>query len=355
MLLQRYYSDSQLQLNSKPTPQPKTSPHNFISPSPVTPSYGQSLLRSPRSFAASSRPIPFPSPLALKSSPMTPKNTTHYPYSSSSQKPQSPRQHTSLRSPITPRDMRNSAILPPSSPVNNSRVPCSPMGPVGRSLLASPASPKSPMDLSLRTSAASFRYHGKSPLASRSLNLPPSPVTSNDSASQSPKPLQLLSRQSSNENLSTSPLLRAYLANNKCNGGSNIFRPLPDKSNNITVLGLLSDSTTSTTPPQTPSSKDRIQLADAELEGIYRLPNTSVSAAVAANHQQHSMPEPQSKPESLIKLPSIDTPMDFSRLLANCQPRMGGLPRPADGLPRPRAVLGSSLMSPNFTSSQDRF
>ena len=363
MLLQRYYSDSQLQVSSKATP------HNFISPlgpisnqhspsssnntsshhqhSPSSTAVANSLLRgSPRhppfSLLSSSsnngtnntpRPTPFPpSPLALKSSPVTTPSYNHKTLTIS----QSPHNPNLLRSPITPRgDRRNAAILPPSSPNagvaaakyrgSSSAVPCSPMGPVGRSLLASPASPRSPIDLSLRPpsySSAASRFHGKSPLASRSLNLPPSPVTSTDS-SQSPKPLQLLS--SGGNNPSTSPLLRAYLANNKSHqngatatigsGGNSLFKPLvphADKSNNITVIGLLSDSgsaTTTTTPPATPKSGPKTpKTLDKDyvgIEGIYRLPPSSDT------HHQHE----EEKPESLIKLPSIETPMDFSRLL----------------------------------------
>jgi len=309
VLLQRYYSDSQLQINSIPKPNP-TSAHSFINPSSIIspqPQPSSGLNRSPRQHSAfvtpNPRSAPIPSPLALKSSPMTPYN------SYSQHKPQSPKQHVPLRSPVTPRDLRNSSILPPTSPVNKygRGMPCSPMGPVGRSLLSSPASPRSPIDLSLRPSLRHLQ-HGRSPLASRSLNLPPSPVTSSET-SQSPKPLQLLK---SNSDSATSPLLRAYLANNKSANSSSLFKPVvPEQSNHITVIGLLGADAT---PPRTPTANKThgydetppvIETVD-DLDGIYRLPSSAASNSVV-----------QSKPESLIKLPSIDNPMDFSRLLSS--------------------------------------
>ena len=351
VLLQRYYSDSALQLSSQPKPHPspvqnklipsplhnkplpsplcnrtqpsplqnRSSPsqnHSFASPNPVgalssprnLPAYSYSPRPSPRSSA-----VPFPSPLALKSSPLT--------------VPLSPRQRNSLlRSPVTPRDLRNAAILPPSSPGGGGRsrysrgVPCSPMGPVGRSLLASPASPRSPMDLSVRPTPASLRQqHGRSPLASRALNLPPSPITSTDS--NSPKPLPL----SKNSETSSSPLLRAYLANNK----SRIFKPIPTGGGEgVTVIGLMSSmggsengsdsgggGVNTTTPPPTPGGgliqrEDSVSSSASELAGIFsHQPGSPLDASTTLP------PPPQSQPESLIRLPSIDTPMDFSSLL----------------------------------------
>ena len=314
VLLQRYYSDSALQLSSlaKPAPTPslhKPAPapslfkpnhspsfhsHSFASPNPVgshhSPRHHYS--NSPR---PSPRAVPFPSPLALKSSPLT--------------NPISPRQRTSLlRSPVTPRDLRNAAILPPS-PGSKNRVPCSPMGPVGRSLLASPASPRSPMDLSVRPT---FRHHGRSPLASRALNLPPSPITSTDSNSPKPHPLSKNSETSS-------PLLRAYLANNK----SRIFKPIPSSGGEgVTVIGLEGGSTT---PPPTPGATrpDSASSSATELDGIFC----------------HS--EEQSKPQSLVRLPSIDTPMDFSSLLKDSRFAYRG---PSSA----RHVTPTSLVTPTF-------
>ena len=73
---------------------------------------------------------------------------------------------------------------------------------------SAPASPRAPIDLSVRPPHSAPRGLGRSPLASRSLQLPPTPPDS--------------SLMKSNLNESTSPLLRAYLANNK----NRIFKPI---------------------------------------------------------------------------------------------------------------------------------
>jgi len=148
VLLQRYYSDSALHADS-----PARQAYTFNSPSSVP--------HSPT----------IPSPL-IKSSPapqVVPEFTRHAPLVSPRNASIVSPRRAPIRSPVTPRDCRNSAILPPQSPYHRT-IHCSPMGPVGRSLLTSP---RSPMDLTTRTSRI-----GRSPLASRSLNLPPSPLPS---------------------------------------------------------------------------------------------------------------------------------------------------------------------------------
>jgi len=245
-----------------------------------------------------------PSPL-IKSSPQT--------------VPMSERHYTPMRSPITPRDLRNSSILPPNSPTRSKLLTCSPMGPVGRSLLSSPASPRAPIDLTTRPSRI-----GRSPLASRSLNLPPSPPEKNSS-----KPNSLLKANAGNEH--SSPLLRAYLANNK----NRTFKPilsssttleegvsiLPFDNDNITAmlspstsistLSILSSPATSmsgspcsssqSSPPPTISPDGSTNSSSAsELEGIFG----------------HTLPRP-TLPVSKIALQNDrDTPLDFSGLLS---------------------------------------
>ena len=295
VLLQRYYSDSALNALS-PIPV-----HSFISPSPAP------LKQSPRANGYSPRAVPFPSPLAMISSPLA--------------QPLSPRQRTTLRSPVTPRDLRNAAILPPSSPVNKCRVPCSPMGPVGRSLLASPASPRSPIDLSIRPSR--HQGIGRSPLASRSLNLPPSPITSTDS--NSPKPLP----QRSGEQAS-SPLLRAYLANNK----NRIFKPMPGNGEKVTVIGLEAKTTT---PPPTPGGPNSFHQSQesrsSELDSF--LSNLTKQKA-------HSQPY-NTNPEYCLRLPSIESPMDFSCLLKDTSRT------PSHQM----QARSSSLVMPNFNEDSN--
>ena len=232
----------------------------------------------------------------------------------------SERQYTPMRSPITPRDLRNSSILPPNSPTRSKLLTCSPMGPVGRSLLSSPASPRAPIDLTTRPSRL-----GRSPLASRSLNLPPSPPEKNTGNSQS-----LLKANATNEN--SSPLLRAYLANNK----HRIFKPILSSgttleegvsilpfdnidnavatlspSTSISTLSILSSPATSysgspcsssqnSPPPTTSPDGSTTSSSASELDGIFggALPRPSIPVSKQA---------PQNNRE---------TPLDFSGLLS---------------------------------------
>jgi len=273
---------------------------SILSPNSSRPSSSQAVPQSPRPTYSPLHPSPL-----IKSSPQT--------------VPVSERHYTPMRSPITPRDLRNSSILPPNSPTRSKLLTCSPMGPVGRSLLSSPASPRAPIDLSTRPSRI-----GRSPLASRSLNLPPSPPEKNTSKTHS------LLKANVNEN--SSPLLRAYLANNK----NRIFKPILSSgttleegvsilpfdctehsnvtlspSTSISTLSLLSSPVTSTmsspcsssrsSPPPTISPDGSTNSSSAsELEGIFGKP----------------LSRPTLPPSKKGAQSNKDTPLDFSGLLS---------------------------------------
>lgn len=273
---------------------------SILSPNSSRTSSPQAVPQSPRPTYSPLHPSPL-----TKSSPQT--------------VPVYERQYTPMRSPITPRDLRNSAILPPNSPTRSKLLTCSPMGPVGRSLLSSPASPRAPIDLTTRPSRI-----GRSPLASRSLNLPPSPPEKNTSKTHS-----LLK---ANVNESSSPLLRAYLANNK----NRTFKPILSSgatleegvsilpfdcsdsntvtlspSTSISTLSLLSSPATSTTgspcssnrssPPPTISPDGSTNSSSAsELEGIFGKP----------------LPRPVLPPSKKAPQNNRETPLDFSGLLS---------------------------------------
>lgn len=248
VLLQRYYSDSALHADS-----PARQAYTFNSPSSVP--------HSPT----------IPSPLT-KSSPasqVVPESPRNPPIVSPRRAPIISPRRPPIRSPVTPRDCRNSAILPPQSPYHRT-IHCSPMGQVGRSLLTSP---RSPMDLTTRTSRI-----GRSPLASRSLNLPPSPLPSAKTSlnlpsspilpgvkksptiklspvlppvRKSPSTIKLspvsLLKPSDRLDQNSSPLLRAYLANNK----NRIFKPIAAQTDSTS-----SPMTTASNPPSTTSSSN---------------------------------------------------------------------------------------------------
>jgi len=268
---------------------------------------------SPRTASSQAVPqSPRPTYSPLHPSPLT--------RSSPQTVPVSERHYTPMRSPITPRDLRNSSILPPNSPTRSKLLTCSPMGPVGRSLLSSPASPRAPIDLTTRPSRI-----GRSPLASRSLNLPPTPPEKNTSKTHS------LLKANVNEN--SSPLLRAYLANNQ----NRIFKPILSSgatleegvsilpldgaessaatlspSTSISTLSLLSSPATSTvsspvssarsSPPPTISPDGSTNSSSAsELEGIFGKPLSRPTIPIS------KMPQAQV---------SKGTPIDFSGLLS---------------------------------------
>ena len=320
-LLQRYYSDSALLSTSVPVPKPDT-PHTFTSPKPVP--------LTPVSFNNLNSPHPSPlgggqqaSPggparaLSLHTVPQSPR-TNYSPLHPSPltkptvQPPVSPRVRTPMRSPITPRDLRNSSILPPNSPTGRSKmITCSPMGPVGRSLLSSPASPRAPMDLTVRHQ----RPQGRSPLASRALNLPPSPQQQVPSTPPSSTIRVTTAPQEK------SPLLRAYLANSKT---KSFFTPInspsnltleegvsvlpPDindtMSNGSTTLSLLSNSPsppTNSTSPDGSTTSSSASSSTSELDGILG----------------GKLPTPRAPPRPLPR--SVETPLDFSGLLLPLQ------------------------------------
>ena len=291
-LLQRYYSDSALLSSSLPMVRPSEG-HTFTSPRPVAVAL---LHPSPKP--------PQPSParaLHLSSVPQSPKPNYSPLHPSPLTKPApplSPRVRTPMRSPITPRDLRNSSILPPHSPTNrHSRlITCSPMGPVGRSLLSSPASPRAPMDL---TMTRAQRPQGRSPLASRALNLPPSPQTPQTYQPRTPQ--------------EKSPLLRAYLANSKT--AKSFFQGSPSQltleegvsilppdlhdtmSNGSTTLSLLSTSpATSRSENASPDASTKSS-SSSELESIFGT-------------------LPPSRPPRTNLPRALDTPLDFSGLLS---------------------------------------
>ena len=281
-LLARYYSDSALLCTSAPRPVTKETAGASVSVTKVSapdpapaPSSGHSFT-SPRPRVSGSRPqyspaqinlVPPPSPRTHLYSPLHPSPLTKQPPATPTTAQAPEKQYTGLRSPVTPRDLRNSAILPPQSPQRSKLLSCSPMGPVGRSLLSSPASPRAPIDLSVpRPSARTSASLGRSPLASRSLNLPPTPPASSPGLLQ-PGP-SLHAEHSS-------PLLRAYLANNK----HRIFKPIL-----ATEAGLDTEQGVAVLPP------DSVTLS----------PATSVSAASLTNSPSSSMlssPPPTSSPD----------------------------------------------------------
>ena len=274
-LLQRYYSDSAL-LGSVASPAP--------APVPQSP-----LARVPQSPRPNYSPHQ-PSPLT-KSSPKPP-----------------------IRSPVTPRDLRNSSILPPHSPGRPKLLTCSPMGPVGRSLLSSPASPRAPMDLSTRPARL-----GRSPLASRSLNLPPSPPPARAAPGPGPTGQQ------------GSPLLRAYLANSK--SATRLFQPiLPgEEEGGVAALpgssSLLSSpaSTAAASPTSTSPDGSSASSSASELEGIFG------TAAMSRPAVPVRRPEPE--------------PLSFSGLLATPPP-----PYSTSQASSPFSIL--SLTSPFLNTPQ---
>jgi len=352
-LLARYYSDSALLSSSVPRAVTSTiksptravvltpsegsvsvtrltdsSQHNFTSPRPVvrhqySPAQISAVPQSPRNNYS---PL-HPSPLTKQPSLTVPE-----------------KQYTPLRSPVTPRDLRNSSILPPNSPQRTKLITCSPMGPVGRSLLSSPASPRAPIDLTVRPVRSGL---GRSPLASRSLNLPPTPPEKNDS----------MLKPNLNEN--SSPLLRAYLANNK----NRIFKPILNCQSNlddgVSLLPLesvpdsvtLSPSTTisalsltnspvlnsspcssarSSPPPTTSPDGSTNSSSASELEGIFGgkpLPRPAMTLAKSKSNGQDG------------------TPLDFSGLLS-APPKSS-----CSSTPSPFSIL--SLTSPFLNNPRD--
>ena len=319
-LLARYYSDSALLSTSAPRVISKdegaggaapaavsvtkivgdNSGHHFTRPRQYSPAQISAVpQQSPRVPPQSPRPSYSP----LHPSPLTkqPSNT-----GLAEQK-----QYTPLRSPVTPRDLRNSAILPPNSPQRSKMITASPMGPVGRSLLSSPASPRAPIDLTTTRPGL-----GRSPLASRSLNLPPTPTS----------PDTVANIKMTNEG--SSPLLRAYLANNK----NRIFKPimncveegvsilpLESDTSSTAMTAMLSPSTTisalsltnspcsssvSSPPPTSSPDGSSASSSASELEGIFGgkpLPRPCITLA--------KNPRP-------MATESNDTPLDFSGLIS---------------------------------------
>ena len=305
-LLQRYYSDSALLTSSVPEPGPS---RTSVSVTKV----GESCeFTSPRQRSLQARQY---SPAQISAVPPQSPRPTYSPlHPSPLTKPPPASLHTPIRSPITPRDLRNASILPPHSPSRSKLITCSPMGSVGRSLLSSPASPRAPIDLTMRSSRLGV---GRSPLASRSLNLPPTPPdktnTSKSSPSSPPSQTPQTSLLKSNMNENSSPLLRAYLANNK----NRIFKPIlagqTVVEEGVSVLPLelmessvtLSPSTTTSSPPPTSSPDGSTNSSSAsELEGIFgkSLSRPTVSLASLAPHRPGSTGE---------------TPLDFSGLISS--------------------------------------
>jgi len=317
-LLQRYYSDSALLSTSMPVPKANT-PHTFTSPKPVSislvpptfnnhtssPVHGQGSPGGPARalslHAVPQRTNAVPQSPRTNYSPLHPSPLTK----PTVQPPVSPRVRTPMRSPITPRDLRNSSILPPNSPTGRSKmITCSPMGPVGRSLLSSPASPRAPIDLTVRQQ----RPQGRSPLASRALHLPPSPHQQVPST-----PPSTTIRVAAQEK---SPLLRAYLATSKT---KSFFTPInspshltleegvsvlpPDMndtaSNGSTTLSLLSNSPsppTNSTSPDGSTTSSSASSSTSELESILG----------------GKLPTPRAPP---TRPKQVETPLDFSGLL----------------------------------------
>ena len=342
-LLARYYSDSALL--SSPAPASGVSVTRLAAgQSPDSPGQPGHSFTSPRPRGAARQYSPaqisaVPASPRHNYSPLHPSPLTKQPSLSSE------KQYTPLRSPVTPRDLRNSAILPPHSPQRSKLITCSPMGPVGRSLLSSPASPRAPIDLTVRSTSRSSGL-GRSPLASRSLNLPPTPPESNSSLLKS------------NLNESTSPLLRAYLANNK----NRIFKPIDmssldegvsvlpldpphtgsvalSPSTSISILSLTSSPLTSSpsssvisSPPPTSSPDGSSASSSAsELEGIFGgkpMPRPAVTvvaktARPPASEKGGGSPldfsglisaQAKSSPFSILSLtsPFLNTPRDLT-------------------------------------------
>ena len=330
-LLARYYSDSAL-LSSSPARVMETSEQVAVSVTRVSESSGHHFTRpqsrtlqySPAQISAVPPQSPRPS-----YSPLHPSPLTKQPGCASDQK-----QFTPLRSPVTPRDLRNSAILPPHSPQRSKMMTASPMGPVGRSLLSSPASPRAPIDLTVRSQRSAGV--GRSPLASRSLNLPPTPPHNND-------------LKSNNEG--SSPLLRAYLANNK----NRIFKPIMSCQNSLeepgvsllpldnnlvpdsilspttTILSLTSSpcSSSVSSPPPTSSPDGSTNSSSAsELEGIFGGKPISRPSVTLA----------KTRPVT-----SDSSPLDFSGLISS-QPR-------SSVSSSPFSIM--SLTSPFLSQSRD--
>ena len=347
-LLARYYSDSALLSSSSPRLVTQvTSPASGTGVSVTRLAAGQSDSPGQQSFTGP-RPRPVArqySPAQISCVPQSPR-TNYSPLHPSplTRQPSiggSEKQYTPLRSPVTPRDLRNASILPPNSPQRSKLITCSPMGPVGRSLLSSPASPRAPIDLSVRTPHTARSGLGRSPLASRSLNLPPTPPEADSSLMKS------------NLNESTSPLLRAYLANNK----NRIFKPinmssleegvsvLPldpqdpvgsvglSPSTSISVLSLTSSPSSSviSSPPPTSSPDGSSASSSAsELEGIFGgKPMPRPSVTVAKNP----------RPQEAVKEAGGGSPLDFSGLIS------------APAKSSPFSIL--SLTSPFLNSPRD--
>ena len=313
-LLQRYYSDSALLSTSMPVPKPDT-PHTFTSPKPVSMTLPFNNISNTHPSTLGGQPSPGGPARALSLHSTVPQSprTNYSPLHPSPltkptvQPPVSPRVRTPMRSPITPRDLRNSSILPPNSPTGRSKmITCSPMGPVGRSLLSSPASPRAPMDLTVRQQ----RPQGRSPLASRALNLPPSPQQQVPSTPPSTIRVTTAAQEKS-------PLLRAYLANSKT---KSFFTPInspsnltleegvsvlpPDindtMSNGSTTMSLLSNSPsppTNSTSPDGSTTSSSASSSTSELESILG----------------GKLPTPRAPPRPLPR--TVETPLDFSGLL----------------------------------------
>jgi len=322
-LLQRYYSDSAL--SSASAPKTEAPQHTFTSPKPVTvtlvapsPRFApQSPLAAQAASGGPARAISLHSVPQSPRSNYSPLHPSPLTKSAAPAPPLSPRVRTPMRSPITPRDLRNSSILPPNSPTRSKLITCSPMGPVGRSLLSSPASPRAPIDLTMRQQTS--RPQGRSPLASRALNLPPSP--------QLPVTPPLTRVTVSQEK---SPLLRAYLANSKT---KSFFQPIgspshltleegisvlpPDlhtcDSNGSTTMALLSNSPSTRAPSASPPTPN-----GTSPDGS----TTSSSASSSASELEGffgKLPTPRAPPKRLLPQAS-DTPLDFSGLLAHRGP-----------------------------------
>merc|ERR1719273_55362 len=320
-LLQRCYSDSALLSTSMPVPKPNT-PHTFTSPKPVSISLVPPTFNNHTSSPVHGQGSPGGPARALSLHAAVPQRTNAVPQSPRTnysplhpspltkptvQPPVSPRVRTPMRSPITPRDLRNSSILPPNSPTGRSKmITCSPMGPVGRSLLSSPASPRAPMDLTVRQQ----RPQGRSPLASRALNLPPSPQQQVPSTPPSTIRVTTAAQEKS-------PLLRAYLANSKT---KSFFTPInspsnlsleegvsvlpPDindtMSNGSTTMSLLSNSPsppTNSTSPDGSTTSSSASSSTSELESILG----------------GKLPTPRAPQRPLPR--TVETPLDFSGLL----------------------------------------
>ena len=352
-LLAKYYSDSALLPNSSPRPvvpsvtnssgdhsvsvtrvTPDTNTgHNFTSPRPRTvsrqysPAQISAVPQSPRNNYSPLHPSP------LTKQPSVPATTE--------------KQYTPLRSPVTPRDLRNSSILPPNSPQRSKLITCSPMGPVGRSLLSSPASPKAPIDLTMRSGGGGpiRTVVGRSPLASRSLNL----------QATTPETKQSLLQSSVNEN--TSPLLRAYLANNK----NRIFKPIPQTTEEgVSVLPVEPCDTSVTLSPSTTISalsltNSPVCSSSSTCSSLVSSPPPTTSPDSSTNSSSASELEgifggqPMTRPAVALakiskKVETVDSsPLDFSGLIS-------ATPQ-STTTPSPFSIL--SLTSPFLNNPRD--